>query len=87
MPQFGADGVDLAARSYELLLATTYDALKSVSPDVNVIGGALSPQGQDKAHAARKTHSPTGFISDLGKAYRQTGRRRGSWTCSPSIPI
>ena len=76
MPQFGADGVDLAARSYELLLATTYDALKSVSPDVNVIGGALSPQGQDKAHAARQTHSPTRFISDLGKAYRQTGRRR-----------
>jgi hypothetical protein len=76
LPQFGADGVDLAARSYELLLATTYDALKAVSPDVNVIGGALSPQGQDKAHAARQTHSPTRFIIDLGKAYRQTARRR-----------
>jgi hypothetical protein len=76
LPQFGTDGVDLAARSYELLLATTYDALKSVSPDVNVIGGALSPQGQDKAHAVRQTHSPTRFITDLGRAYRQTGRRR-----------
>ena len=34
MPQFGLDGVDLAARSYELLLARTYDALKLVSDDV-----------------------------------------------------
>jgi hypothetical protein len=76
MPQFGAGGVDLAARSYELLLASTYDALKSVSPDVNVIGGALSPRGQDKQQSRRQTHSPTEFIADLGAAYRQTGRRR-----------
>jgi hypothetical protein len=76
MPQFGVGGVDLAARSYELLLAATYDALKSVSPDVNVIGGALSPRGQDKADSARQTHSPTAFIKDLGAAYRHTGRRR-----------
>lgn len=76
MPQFGAGGVDLAARSYELLLASTYDALKSVSPDVNVIGGALSPAGQDKAKAVRQTHSPTAFIKDLGAAYRRTGRQR-----------
>jgi hypothetical protein len=75
MPQFGAGGVDLAARSYELLLAATYDALKSVSSDVNVIGGALSPSGQDKANSARQTHSPTVFIKDLGAAYRSTGRR------------
>jgi hypothetical protein len=76
MPQFGAGGVDLAARSYELLLAATYDALKSVSSDVNVIGGALSPSGQDKANSARQTHSPTIFIKDLGAAYRHSGRRR-----------
>jgi len=76
MPQFGADGADLAARSYELLLARTYDALKSVAPDVNVIGGALSPRGQDKAGSARQTHSPTTFIRDLGAAYRSDGRRR-----------
>jgi hypothetical protein len=76
MPQFGAGGVDLAARSYELLLAATYDALKSVSPDVNVIGGALSPSGQDNAKAKRQTHSPSVFIKDLGAAYRHTARRR-----------
>jgi hypothetical protein len=76
MPQFGAGGVDLAAGSYELLLASTYDALKAVSPDVNVIGGALSPQGEDKADSVRQTHSPTVFIKDLGAAYRRTGRSR-----------
>jgi hypothetical protein len=59
-----------------LLLAKTYDALKSVSPDINVIGGALSPRGQDKRSAARQTHSPTAFIADLGAAYRQTKRTR-----------
>jgi hypothetical protein len=75
MPQFGAGGADLAARSYELLLAKTYDALKSVSDDIDVIGGALAPRGQDKADAARQTHSPTAFIRDLGAAYRATGRR------------
>jgi hypothetical protein len=76
MPQFGANGADLAAQSYELLLAKTYDALKSVSPEINVIGGALSPHGQDKPNAARQTHSPTAFIADLGAAYHKTGRTR-----------
>jgi hypothetical protein len=75
MPQFGAGGVDLAARSYELLLAKTYDALKAVSPDVNVIGGALSPRGEDKVGSARQTHSPTAFIADLGAAYKASGRQ------------
>ncbi|HEY6963530.1 MAG TPA: hypothetical protein VI408_16715 [Gaiellaceae bacterium] len=76
MPQFGAGGVDLAARSYELLLAKTYDALKAVSADIDVIGGALAPRGQDKPGSARQTHSPTAFIADLGSAYRATKRRR-----------
>ncbi|MDX6388876.1 MAG: hypothetical protein QOD85_2678, partial [Gaiellaceae bacterium] len=76
MPQFSPNGRDLAAPAYELLLAKTYDALKSVSPDINVIGGALSPRGQDKRSAARQTHSPTAFIADLGAAYRQTKRTR-----------
>jgi hypothetical protein len=76
MPQFGAGGRDLAAPSYELLLAKTYDALKSVSPEIDVIGGALSPRGQDKPGAVRQTHSPTAFITDLGLAYRKTHRKR-----------
>ena len=76
MPQFGAGGVDMAARSYELLLARTYDALKLVSDDVNVIGGALASHGQDKPGSLRPTHSPTAFIKDLGAAYRTTKRSR-----------
>ncbi|HET7451033.1 MAG TPA: hypothetical protein VFJ78_10575 [Gaiellaceae bacterium] len=76
MPQFGLGGVDMAARSYELLLARTYDALKLVSDDVNVIGGALASHGQDKPGSLRPTHSPTAFIQDLGGAYRATKRSR-----------
>jgi hypothetical protein len=76
LPQFGADGRDLAAPAYEHLLASTYDALKHVAPRVRVIGGALSPRGADRAGGVRPTHSPTTFIRDLGAAYRASGRTR-----------
>jgi hypothetical protein len=74
LPQFGLDGSDAAAASYESLLATTYDALKAVSPDVQVIGGAVSPRGGDKPDTGKPTHSPTQFTSDLVAAYKATGR-------------
>jgi hypothetical protein len=74
LPQFGPNGEDVAAQSFELLLAETYDALKAVSPDVKVWGGAISPRGEDKANSTRPTHSPTQFILDLGTAYRGSGR-------------
>jgi hypothetical protein len=74
LPQFGPDGENLAAQAYEPLLAQTYDALKSVSPLVQVYGGALSPRGEDKANSVRQTHSPTQFILDMGTAYRGSGR-------------
>src|SRR5262249_28603659 len=48
LPQFALDGSDQAAVDYERLLATTYDALKAVSPTLTVVGGAVSPHGQDK---------------------------------------
>jgi len=76
MPQFGPNGADVAARSYELLLARTYDAIKAVSPDLDVIGGALASHGEDKPDSLRPTHSPTAFIADLGAAYRASHRRR-----------
>jgi hypothetical protein len=76
MPQFDRKGGNAAAVAYERLLARTYDALKAVSTDLNVIGGAVSPRGQDKAKSARQTHSPTTFIPDLGTAYRKSGRRK-----------
>ena len=73
-PQFDENGGDLAAVNYEKTLATTYDALKAVSPKITVIGGAVSPRGHDDPNAASKSHSPTIFIRDLGEAYKQSGR-------------
>jgi hypothetical protein len=75
MPQFNADGSNAAASAYETLLARTYDALKAVSPRVNVIGAAVSPRGSDNPTGIRPTHSPTAFITDLGAAYRKSGRQ------------
>jgi hypothetical protein len=74
LPQFNSDGSDAAAQGYERLLAQTYDALKAVNPDIEVIGGAVSPRGNDQPNGTRLTHSPTTFIRDLGAAYRASGR-------------
>jgi hypothetical protein len=74
MPQFGPNGENVAARDYLALLADTYDALKQVSPDIRVIGGALAPRGGDEPGTGRDTHSPTKFIRDLGLYYRESGR-------------
>ena len=74
LPQFGPDGENVAARDYLALLAETYDALKSVSKDIRVIGGALAPRGGDDPNASRHTHSPTAFIRDLGRFYEESGR-------------
>ena len=74
MPQFGLGGRDVAASGYLDLLARTYDALKAVSPDIQVIGGALAPRGSDRPGTKRDTHSPTKFIEDLGAAYRASHR-------------
>lgn len=76
MPQFGSDGSDAGATGYEALLATTYDALKAVNPQLTVIGGNLSPHGGDVADTTRPTHSPTKFIQDMGAAYRASGRKQ-----------
>jgi hypothetical protein len=74
LPQFGPNGEDVAARDYLMLLAEVYDALKSVSKRIRVIGGALAPRGGDDPDASRHTHSPTQFIKDLGRYYRESGR-------------
>jgi hypothetical protein len=75
LPQFGPNGEDLAAPAYEQLLAVTYDALKAVRPHSTIYGGALAPRGVDKPGTGRDTHSPTAFITDLGTAYRASGRQ------------
>jgi len=74
LPQFNDDGSDAAAPAYERLLALTYDALKAVDPQLEVLGGAISPRGGDVPGTGRDTHSPTVFIRDLGAAYRSSGR-------------
>ena len=76
LPQFGLDGTSAAPATYLALLAQTYDALKAVSPEIRVYGGALSPRGSDRPGGSRPTHSPTGFIRELGAAYRASGRDR-----------
>jgi hypothetical protein len=76
LPQFGSSGQDLAASGYEHLLARTYDAVKAVTPDVEVLGGALAHSGADRPGTRRDTHSPAQFILDLGRAYRASHRTR-----------
>jgi hypothetical protein len=68
-PQFDAGGGDAAAKSYEALLAATYDGIKAARPTATVIGGALDSHGNDVT-----SHSPATFIRDLGLAYRASGR-------------
>ena len=76
MPQFTRNGGNAAANAYTAALAQTYDALKRVSGDIKVVGGSLSPRGEDKPRSIRPTHSPTTFIRDMGLAYRKSGRKR-----------
>jgi hypothetical protein len=76
MPQFARKGASLSPLAYFRLLARTYDALKVVSPEITVIGGSVSPRGGDKHTSKRQTHSPTRFITELGKAYRASRRDR-----------
>jgi hypothetical protein len=76
LPQFALDGSSVAPAAYLELLTRTYDALKAVSADVNVYGGAISPRGGDRPGGTRPTHSPTKFIQELGAAYRASGRDR-----------
>jgi hypothetical protein len=76
LPQFNLDGTSASPAAYLSLLARTYDALKAVSPNVRVYGGAVSPRGTDRSDGVRPTHSPTMFIQQLGIAYRASGRTR-----------
>ena len=74
LPQYGPNGENLAAPAYLELLGQTYDALKAVSREIRVWGGALSPRGIDRPGSGRDTHSPTKFIRDMGIAYRASAR-------------
>lgn len=74
MPQFDPGGGSASPRDYNALLADTYDAVKGVSSEVRVLGGALASRGGDNPNASRHTHSPTRFLREWGSAYRASGR-------------
>jgi hypothetical protein len=76
LPQFGANGEDVAAPAYVQLLARTYDLMKAADPNVFIDGGSVSPRGIDRPGTGRDTHSPTAFITDMGTAYRALKRNK-----------
>ena len=65
-----------AAATYERTLAASYDALKAVNSEIDVIGLAVSPRGDDRPGSARNTISPVRFIKAVGDAYRKSRRRK-----------
>jgi hypothetical protein len=71
-PQPAGNGASASPVAYEALLARCYDVLHDAFTDVNVIGLALSPTGNDDAGS----HSPGVFIRAVGEAYRASGRAR-----------
>jgi Ca2+-binding RTX toxin-like protein len=71
-PQLAGDGASASPVAYEALLARCYDVLHGAFADVNVIGLALSPTGNDDTGS----HSPGAFIRAVGQAYRASGRAR-----------
>lgn len=75
-PQYSPTGKALAAAAYEPVLAQSYDALKAVDPNITVVGVGLSPRGRDNPNLPNASRSPVRFISDLGQAYRTSGRTK-----------
>jgi hypothetical protein len=75
-PQFTAC-INVSGASYMSALAATYDALKGISADIEVVGMALAPRGNDNCLAPRSAStSPVRFLHYVGRAYRRSGRKR-----------
>jgi hypothetical protein len=75
-PTYNRNKSIAAASTYEAALAASYDALKAVNSDIDVIGLALSPRGDDRPGSARNTISPVRFIKAVGDAYRKSRRTK-----------
>ena len=72
-PQGDGTGKVLSGASFGPFLAAGYDALKSKSSGISVLGVGSSPRGDKAPQAAGKT-SPVHFIDALGAWYRSSGR-------------
>jgi hypothetical protein len=74
-PQFSTKGRILSAPAFGQYLATAYDALEAVDPEIKVIGVGLSPRGNDRPKAKSNISiSPVRFLRALGAWYRASGR-------------
>lgn len=75
-PQFDASGQPAAPSAYTRFLARSYDELKKVSPDNQVICGALASVGFNNPGREHTSISPLNFIADMGLAYKKMGRTK-----------
>ncbi|HUQ23984.1 MAG TPA: hypothetical protein VM049_13355 [Gaiellaceae bacterium] len=76
-PQFDGSGAQASAAAFGPVLAAAYDALKAVSPEIQVVGIGLSPRGNDRPDGASNVStSPVRFLGSLGAWYRSSGRAR-----------
>jgi hypothetical protein len=76
-PQFDDADRGVAGAIQEAAMAACYDALKAVSPNIDVIGFGFSPRGGDDPDApSNVSHSPLMFLKEIGDAYRASGRTR-----------
>jgi hypothetical protein len=74
-PQFNSDGTSAAPGAYAALLARCWDVLHETRANVRVIAPSTSPRGNDNPDAiSNVSHSPTRFVRELGRAYRDSGR-------------
>jgi hypothetical protein len=75
-PQFNPDGSSAAPRAYAALLARCWDALHEARSDIRVIAPTTAPRGNDNPNAVSNvSHSPTAFVRELGRTYRESGRQ------------
>ena len=76
-PQFTSRCGNASGRSYFRAQATMYDALKTVNAEIEVVGVALSPRGNDLCRArSNVSTSPVRFLQSLGAAMRASKRNR-----------
>ena len=64
----------IGADNYERALAAAYDALKGFNANLDVIGLASSPRGNEPTATSNVGIQPVRFIAEMGAAYKASGR-------------